>query len=219
MFERYTEKARRIIFFARYEASLLGSPYIEPEHLLLGLCREDKALSAKFIGPFTETEAIRKRIEDTVHHGEKISVSVGLPMSKASKSVLARAEEERAHMGAAYLGTEHVLLGLLQQESLAAGVLRERGVKAQPVRDQLQNPIPPQTVQKRPTACKDCKHLIVDGEPDSRRLNLFCGASPIEPEFDCYTGEFKPATDRPGDRYRRCVEVNFGDCRLFEPKQ
>ena len=57
MFERYTEKARRVIFFARYEASLLGSGYIEPEHLLLGLFREDKAVSAKLIGPFSEMKS------------------------------------------------------------------------------------------------------------------------------------------------------------------
>ena len=49
MFERYTEKARRVIFFARYEASQFGSPYIETEHLLLGLLREDKALTNRFL--------------------------------------------------------------------------------------------------------------------------------------------------------------------------
>jgi ATP-dependent Clp protease ATP-binding subunit ClpA len=51
MFERYTEKARRVIFFARYEASQFGSPYIETEHLLLGLLREDKALTNRFFDP------------------------------------------------------------------------------------------------------------------------------------------------------------------------
>lgn len=51
MFERYTEKARRVIFFARYEASQFGSPYIESEHLLLGLVREDKALNKRFLRP------------------------------------------------------------------------------------------------------------------------------------------------------------------------
>ena len=54
MFERYTEKARRVIFFARYEASQFGSPYIETEHLLLGLLREDKALANRFLMYSTE---------------------------------------------------------------------------------------------------------------------------------------------------------------------
>ncbi|HZD07248.1 MAG TPA: Clp protease N-terminal domain-containing protein, partial [Candidatus Limnocylindrales bacterium] len=64
MFERYTEKARRVIFFARYEASQFGSPYIETEHLLLGLLREDKALTNRFLRGQGKVEAIRKQIED-----------------------------------------------------------------------------------------------------------------------------------------------------------
>ena len=60
MFERYTEKARRVIFFARYEASQFGSPYIETEHLLLGLLREDKALTNRFLRSHASVESIRK---------------------------------------------------------------------------------------------------------------------------------------------------------------
>ena len=58
MFERYTEKARRVIFFARYEASQFGSPYIETEHLLLGLLREDKALTNRFLRSHASVECI-----------------------------------------------------------------------------------------------------------------------------------------------------------------
>ncbi len=57
MFERYTEKARRVIFFARYEASQFGSPYIETEHLLLGLLREDKALTNRFLRSHASVES------------------------------------------------------------------------------------------------------------------------------------------------------------------
>ena len=63
MFESYTEKARRVIFFARYEASQFGSPYIETEHLLLGLLREDKALTNRFLRSHASIESIRKQIE------------------------------------------------------------------------------------------------------------------------------------------------------------
>ena len=66
MFERYTEKARRVIFFARYEASQFGSPYIETEHLLLGLLREDKALANRFLRSHAAVESIRKQIEDEI---------------------------------------------------------------------------------------------------------------------------------------------------------
>jgi len=64
MFEKYTEKARRTIFFARFEASQLGSPYIETEHLLLGLLREDKTLANRLLGSMAAVESIRKKIED-----------------------------------------------------------------------------------------------------------------------------------------------------------
>ncbi len=76
MFERYTEKARRVIFFARYEASQFGSPYIETEHLLLGLLREDKALTNRFLRGHGEVEAIHKQIEDHTVAREKVSTSV-----------------------------------------------------------------------------------------------------------------------------------------------
>ena len=73
MFERYTEKARRVIFFARYEASQFGSPYIETEHLLLGLLREDKALTNRFLRSHASVESIRKQIEAHTTIREKVS--------------------------------------------------------------------------------------------------------------------------------------------------
>ena len=79
MFERYTEKARRVIFFARYEASQFGSPYIETEHLLLGLLREDKALTNRFLRSHASVESIRKQIETHTTIREKVSTSVDLP--------------------------------------------------------------------------------------------------------------------------------------------
>jgi len=95
MFERYTEKARRVIFFARYEASQFGAPAIEPEHLLLGLMREDKTLTGRFF-PRAQVsiESIRKEIEGRTLLREKISTSVELPLAPETKHVLAYAHEE-----------------------------------------------------------------------------------------------------------------------------
>src|SRR5207244_2029108 len=88
MFERYTEKARRVIFFGRYEASQFGSPYIEAEHLLLGLLREDKALTNRFLrSPHASIESIRKQIEGRTTVREKVSTSVDLPLSQEGKRV------------------------------------------------------------------------------------------------------------------------------------
>jgi ATP-dependent Clp protease ATP-binding subunit ClpC len=138
MFEKYTEKARRVIFFARYEASQFGSPYIETEHLLLGLLREDKALSNRFLRGHDEVEAIRKQVEDHTVMREKVSTSVDLPLSNEGKRVLAYAAEEAARLSHQHIGTEHLLLGLLREEnSFAAQLLKERGITLSQIRDEL----------------------------------------------------------------------------------
>jgi ATP-dependent Clp protease ATP-binding subunit ClpC len=131
MFERYTEKARRVIFFARYEASQFGSPYIETEHLLLGLLREDKALTNRFLRSHASVESIRKQIEGHTTIREKVSTSVDLPLSNECKRVLAYAAEEAERLSHKHIGTEHLLLGLLREEKcFAAEILHERGLAA-----------------------------------------------------------------------------------------
>ena len=136
MFERYTEKARRVIFFARYEASQFGSPYIETEHVLLGVLREDKALTNRFLR--SRAESIRKQIEAHTTVREKISTSVDMPISDECKRVLAFAGEEAERLGHKHIGTEHLLLGLLREEKcFAAQLLRECSVQLAAVREEL----------------------------------------------------------------------------------
>lgn len=138
MFERYTEKARRVIFFARYEASQFGSPYIETEHLILGLLREDKALTNRFLHSHGSVESIRKQVEEHTTIREKTSTSVDLPLSNESKHVLAYASEEAERLGHKHIGTEHLLLGLLREdECFAAALLKERGIELNKVREEL----------------------------------------------------------------------------------
>jgi ATP-dependent Clp protease ATP-binding subunit ClpC len=129
VFERYTEKARRVIFFARYEASQFGSPYIETEHLLLGLLREDKRLTNRFLHSHANVESIRKQIEGHTPVREKVSTSVDLPLSNESKRALAYAAEEAERLSDKPIGTEHLLLGLLREEKcFAAQIVTERGL-------------------------------------------------------------------------------------------
>ncbi len=138
MFERYTEKARRVIFFARYEASQFGSPYIETEHLLLGLLREDKALTNRFLRSHASVDSIRKQIEGHTTIREKVSTSVDLPLSNECKRVLAYAAEEAERLSHKHIGTEHLLLGLLREEKcFAAEILHERGLKLASIREEL----------------------------------------------------------------------------------
>src|ERR671936_1689797 len=155
MFERYTEKARRVIFFARYEASQFGAPAIEPEHLLLGLMREDKSLTARFLARAqTSLEAIRKEIEGRAPLREKISTSVELPLAPETKRVLAYAHEESDRLQHRHIGTEHLLLGLLREErSMAAEILYERGLKLHAVREEISRSAggDPRAAQKKET--------------------------------------------------------------------
>ena len=138
LFERYTEKARRVIFFARYEASQFGSPYIETEHLLLGLLREDKALTNRFLRSHASVESIRKQIEGHTTIREKVSTSVDLPLSNECKRVLAYAAEEAERLSHKHIGTEHLLLGLLREEKcFAAEILHERGLRLGTIREEL----------------------------------------------------------------------------------
>jgi len=146
MFERFTEKARRTIFFARYEASQFGASHIETEHLLLGIFREDKALANQFLGSFAKLEALRHSIEQRAKIGPKISTSVDLPLSHECKRVLAYAAEESDSMHHPHIGTPHLLLGLLREEkSFAAQLLREQGLTVDSVREQARQsePLPP----------------------------------------------------------------------------
>src|SRR3954452_12016370 len=139
MFERYTERARRVIFFARYEASQLGSNSIETEHLLLGLIREGKGLTSRiFNKSHLSMEAIRKEIEGRALYREKVSTSVDIPLSTESKRVLGFASEEAERMLHNYIGTEHILLGLMREEkSVAAGILSEKGMRLSAVREEI----------------------------------------------------------------------------------
>ena len=139
MFERYTERARRVIFFARYEASQLGSSAIETEHLLLGLIREGKGLTSRlFSKSHLSMDQIRKEIEGRSPYREKVSTSVEIPLSVESKRVLGHAAEEAERMLHNYIGTEHILLGLMREErSVAAAILAEKGMRLASVREDI----------------------------------------------------------------------------------
>ena len=151
MFERYTEKARRVIFFARYEASQYGSPYIETEHLLLGLLREDRALAIRFLGNVDSVRGIRAEIEQHIPPRERISTSVEVPLTAESKKILNFAAEEAERLGHRHVGTEHLLLAMLRVEgSFAAQILQAWGFKLAEIREQLPKEAGPANVKMQP---------------------------------------------------------------------
>jgi Clp amino terminal domain, pathogenicity island component/NTF2 fold immunity protein len=138
MFERYTERARRVIFFARYEASHFGSTIIETEHFLLGLIREDWNLTHRFLRNHSSIESIRKEIEGRTTIREKVSTAIDLPMSNECKRILAYAAEEAERLNHRHIGTEHMLLGILREEKcVAAEILQQVGLRLNAIREEL----------------------------------------------------------------------------------
>src|SRR6266576_6832600 len=139
MFERYTEMARRVIFFARYEASQFGASMIEPEHLLLGLSREDKPLFARFLTYGKQSiESIRGQIKQRSSSKDWIPTSVELPLAPETKQALFYSHEESERLGDRHIGTEHLLLGLMRLEhSIAAQILFELGLQIDDTRHVL----------------------------------------------------------------------------------
>ena len=138
MFENYTEKARRTLYFARSEASEFGSPCIESQHLLLGLLRESKAFVKLFPKPDVAVDIVRKQIEEHSLVRERISLSIDLPISDECQRILLQASEEAERMGHKHIGTEHLLLGILREESsYVARLLNENGLFLDSVREQI----------------------------------------------------------------------------------
>jgi len=138
MFERYTEKARRVIFFARFEASQYGSRCIETEHVLLGLLREDIKTVRHILPALKSVDGIRHEIEDRITRGERFSTAVEVPLSEECKHALKFAAGESANWGHPHVGTEHILMGLLRIPTcLAATVLKAEGIDMASVREKL----------------------------------------------------------------------------------
>ena len=140
MFERFTEKARRVVFFARYEASQYGSPYIETEHLLLGMLREDKPLVSRALRSThrESVDTLRAEVETLITKRPRISTSVEVPLSQECKQILVFAGEEADRLNQKSVSAEHILLGILREEKcFAASVLAKRGVKLITLREEI----------------------------------------------------------------------------------
>jgi ATP-dependent Clp protease ATP-binding subunit ClpA len=138
MFERYTEPARRVVFFARYEASRFGSAKIESEHVLLGLIREDEKGFQRFFPGSITIEAIRRQVEDQVPVYENTSTTIDIPLSVECKRILSYAAEESAGLEHPHIDVSHLLLGVLREENcLAAQLLRGLGLELVSVREAI----------------------------------------------------------------------------------
>ncbi|HEV7721031.1 MAG TPA: Clp protease N-terminal domain-containing protein, partial [Iamia sp.] len=138
MFERFTDRARRVVVLAQEEARLLNHNYIGTEHILLGLIHEGEGVAAKALESLgISLEAVRKQVEEIIGQGTQ-SPSGHIPFTPRAKKVLELSLREALQLGHNYIGTEHILLGLIREgEGVAAQVLVKLGADLSRVRQQV----------------------------------------------------------------------------------
>ena len=140
MWQRFTERARRVVFFAQEEAGRLGENYVSTEHLLLGLVRENDSVAARILDRMgVSLGRIRSEIERQVTRGDG-RLGQDMQLTPRAKRVIDLAYDEARNLNNNYIGTEHLLLGLIREgEGMAARVLQRLGVDIERTRREVMN--------------------------------------------------------------------------------
>jgi ATP-dependent Clp protease ATP-binding subunit ClpC len=138
MFERFTERARQVVVLAQEEARTLKHNYIGTEHILLGLLREEEGLAARVLESLDITvERVRAQVVRIVGSGEEVT-SGQIPFTPRAKKVLELALREALSLGHNYIGTEHILLGLVREnEGVAARILLDFDADSEKIRNEV----------------------------------------------------------------------------------
>ncbi|MGZ4439494.1 MAG: Clp protease N-terminal domain-containing protein, partial [Gaiellaceae bacterium] len=138
MFERFTERARQVVVLAQDEARALKHNYIGTEHILLGLLREEEGLAARVLESLDITvEEVRAQVARIVGQGDEVTTGQ-IPFTPRAKKVLELALREALSLGHNYIGTEHILLGLVREnEGVAARILLDFDADAEKIRNEI----------------------------------------------------------------------------------
>ncbi|MDE2510362.1 MAG: ATP-dependent Clp protease ATP-binding subunit, partial [Elusimicrobia bacterium] len=141
MSNRFTERAQRVILIAQEEAKRLNHDYVGTEHILLGLIALGEGVAAQVLANLgVDLRRVRSEIEKIVGTGDNVMLLGEIPFTPRAKKVLEYAVEEAQHMGHSYVGTEHLLLGLIrEEEGVAARVLENLGLRLDVVREEVLN--------------------------------------------------------------------------------
>ncbi len=179
MFERFTERARQIVVLAQDEARALGHNYIGTEHLLLGLLREEDALPAGVLRSHdVALEAARTQVRSIVGSGDEVT-SGQIPFTPRAKRVLELALREALSLGHNYIGTEHILLGLLREgEGVAVRVLLNLEVDPEALRADMITMLGPSLMTEGARAPEAGLHVA--WSPGVRRLLMSAAAHALE---------------------------------------
>jgi ATP-dependent Clp protease ATP-binding subunit ClpC len=137
VFERFTERAKQVVVLAQDESRALGHNYIGTEHILLGLLREEEGLAARVLESFDVTvEEVRAQVERTIGRGEQPPTGQ-IPFTPRAKKVLELALREALALGHNYIGTEHILLGVMRENrGVSARILLDFDVDAEKIRNE-----------------------------------------------------------------------------------
>jgi ATP-dependent Clp protease ATP-binding subunit ClpC len=152
MFERFTDRSRRVVVLAQEEARMLNHEYVGTEHILLGLIREDGGVAAQALESLEITEeAARQQVEEIVGRGEAGPARGHLPFTPQGKKVLQLSLREAVALGHGYVGTEHILLGLVREDDgVATRALNGLGVDPNRIRQQVIQLVSARQVQEEP---------------------------------------------------------------------
>jgi Clp amino terminal domain, pathogenicity island component len=139
MFERFTDRARRVVVLAQNEARMLNHNYVGTEHILLGLIHEGEGVAAKALESLgISLQAVRAQVEEIIGHGPEPPPSGHIPFTPRAKKVMELSLRESLQLGHKYIGTEHILLGLIREgDGVAAQVLVKLGADLNRVRQQV----------------------------------------------------------------------------------
>ena len=152
MFERFTDRSRRVVVLAQEEASMLNHEYVGTEHILLGLIREDGGVAAQALESLEITEeAARQQVEEIVGRGQAGPARGHLPFTPQGKKVLQLSLREAVALGHGYVGTEHILLGLVREDDgVATRALNGLGVDPNRIRQQVIQLVSARQVREEP---------------------------------------------------------------------
>jgi ATP-dependent Clp protease ATP-binding subunit ClpC len=194
MFERFTDRARRVVVLAQEEARLLNHNYIGTEHILLGLVREGEGVAAQALESLHVSLAVvRRQVEEVIGRGQPAPEG-HIPFTPRAKKVLELSLREALQLGHDYIGTEHILLGLIREgEGVAAQVLQKLGATLERVREEVMRLLPAEAertgVQWEPVGmiqapmCPNCLRAITslatqavptDSEAHPEALSVVC---------------------------------------------
>src|SRR5207302_8201376 len=163
LFERFTERARQVVVLAQDEARALKHNYIGTEHILLGLLREEEGLAARVLESLDITvEEVRAQVARIVGQGDEVTTGQ-IPVTPRAKKALELALREALSLGHNYIGTEHILLGLVREnEGVAARILLDVDADAEKIRNEVIRTL---SGEQRPVREAEGNRVLVSAEP------------------------------------------------------